>query len=64
MTTMLAPSNKSSVQKQLSGIDAVENFEYCLGSNALFLLLWVRFLWLLPPEDAAAAAVLVDSCLE
>ena len=35
MTTMLAPSIKSRVQKQLSGIDSVEQSEYGLGDHRL-----------------------------
>jgi hypothetical protein len=35
MTTMLAPSIKSFVQKQLSGIDSVEQSEYRLGDHRL-----------------------------
>lgn len=37
MTTMLAPSIKSFVQKQLSGIDSEEQSEYGLGDHRLLL---------------------------
>jgi hypothetical protein len=73
MTTMLAPSTKSCVQKQLFGIDSVEKSEYRLGWNAPLLLLLLVLLLLLPvllpSEDAAAASAVlvpvpVDSRLE
>lgn len=50
MTTMLAASIKSCVQKQLSGIDTVEQLEYGLGDHPLLLLLL-----LLPREEEDAA---------
>jgi len=53
MTTMLAPSTKSCVQKQLSGIDTVEQLEYGLGDHTLLLLLLL--LLLLPREEKDAA---------
>jgi hypothetical protein len=69
MTTMLAPSTKSCVQKQLSGIDSVEKSEYRLGWSTpppllLLILLLLAVLVPLPREDAAAALALVDSRLE
>ena len=52
MTTMLAPSMKSCVQKQLSGIDTVEQLEYGLGDHRLLSL--SSSLPLLPREEDAA----------
>ena len=46
MTTMLAPRIKSCVQKQLSGIDPVEQSEYGLGDHRPLLL---------PREEEGAA---------
>jgi len=60
MTTMLAPSTKSCVQKQLSGIDTVEQLEYGLGDHTLLLLLLLLppllllLLLLLPREETGA----------
>ena len=56
MTTMLAPSTKSRVQKQLCGIDSVEKSEYRLGRNAPLPLLPVLLPVLLSIEDARGAA--------
>ena len=53
MTTMLAPSIKSCVQKQLSGIDTVEQLEYGLGDHRLLSL--SLLLLLLPREEEDAA---------
>ena len=50
MTTILAASIKSCVQKQLSGIDTVEQLEYGLGDHTLLLSLL-----LLPREEEDAA---------
>jgi hypothetical protein len=71
-TTMLAPSTKSCVQKQLSGIDGVEKLEYGLGDHALLLslLLLLRELSALAPAAVvvvarvALLAALVDSRLK
>lgn len=64
MTTMLAPSTKSCVQKQLCGIDSVEKSEYRLGWNTPLLLLLLLLLPVLLLSGEDAAAVLVDSRLE